>query len=507
MHEESRSRKSGVILHPTSLPGRYGIGELGPEAYRFVDFLAAAGQQVWQLLPLGPTHPDDDYSPYSALSAFAGNPLLLSPERLHAQGLLDQTVLDDVPQLSETAVEFARVAKLKERLLARACEAFRTRASAELREAFAQFCASASSWLEDYALFMALKQEQGKPWTQWEPSLQRREPAALQAARQRLASEIHFHQWAQFEFDRQWMELKRYANERGVEILGDLPIYVSLDSVDVWVRPELFQLSPDTLLPALEAGVPPDVFSEDGQHWGNPVYDWERLAQEDYAWWAERLRHSFRSYDAVRIDHFRAFEAYWVIPRGAVPTAGRWVKGPGAEFFQAMQRHLPELPITVEDIGSISPEVHALREQFGFPSMFVLQFGFDGDPDSPYLPFKCRSSFVNYTGTHDTPTIAGWFRSLGEAPRRDLLDYLGTPGSDGIHWDVIRLAWASVAYLAVAPLQDILGLGDEARMNRPGTSSADNWSWRFRWEEVSEADRLRLGHLTKRYGRAPKSLR
>jgi 4-alpha-glucanotransferase len=498
---------SGIILHPSSLPGRHGIGELGAEACRFVDFLASSGQQIWQLLPLGPTQADDWHSPYSALSAFAGNPLLLSADSMQAHGLLDAAALADAPQFSDTAVEFSRVVEFKEQLFARASEAFRTRAPSELRDGFARFCEAASGWLDDYALFMALKQEQGKQWMQWDDALRRREPSALKAARERLAPAIFHHRFLQFEFDRQWSHVKRYANERGVKILGDMPIYVSLDSADVWARPELFQLSPDTLLPSVEAGVPPDMFSENGQHWGNPVYNWERIARDDYRWWATRFEHSFRSYDAVRIDHFRAFEAYWVIPRGAPPKSGRWEQGPGAGFFTAMRRQLPDLPITVEDIGSISPEIHALRAQFGFPSMFVLQFGFDGDASNPYLPFRCQPGFVNYTGTHDTNTAVGWYGSLGEVGRAALQDYLGAPSAAGVHWDMIRLAWASVAQWAIAPLQDVMGLGDEARMNRPGTVGADNWSWRFRWDSLSATDRQRLAQFTKMYGRASGSVR
>jgi 4-alpha-glucanotransferase len=505
----SQVRASGIILHPTSLPGRFGIGDLGPEAYRFVDFLAATGQQIWQLLPLGPTHAEEWHSPYSALSAFAGNPLLLSMELIHDQGLLDTSALADAAAPADDAVDFARVVELKERLLAQASANFQIRASAALRDQLAQFCRSASAWLDDYSLFMALRQEQGPNWVHWEDRFRHREPATLDAARKRLAPAIFCHKYIQFEFERQWSLLKHHANSRGVQILGDLPFYVSANSADVWAQPELFQLSPTTLQPVVEAGVPPEIFCADGQHWGNPVYDWQRLAQDDYKWWAERLKQSFHLYDFVRVDHFRAFEAYWTIPRGAAPKSGQWVKGPGADFFNAMLRHLPnlpELPITAEDIGGITPEVQALREQFGFPSMFVLHFAFDGNIDNPYLPFRCRSGFVCYTGTHDTNTSIGWYRGLGDAERKLWHDYIGAPSSMGMQWDMIRLAWASVAKWAIAPLQDILGLGGEARMNSPGTAIAANWRWRFRWESLSDVDCGRLTHLTKLYGRAPAGL-
>jgi 4-alpha-glucanotransferase len=498
-------RMSGIILHPTSLPGRFGIGELGAEARRFVDFLADSGQQLWQMLPLGPAHSGDWYSPYSAFSAFAGNPLLLSLEQLREQGLLEASELAGAPPLPEERVDFPRVAAFKAPLLARASQAFRARAAPALREQFEQFREASRGWLEDYALFMALRQERGVAWGSWEEGLRRREPAALEAARRELAEAVFHHEYLQFEFDRQWRSLKRYANERGIRILGDLPIYVSYDSADVWARPEYFQLSPDTLRPAGEAGVPPDgFFSEEGQHWGNPVYDWQRLARDEYRWWAERLRQSFRLFDFVRLDHFRGFEAYWVIPAGAPsPKLGRWEQGPGAAFFEAMRRQLGELPIIVEDLGFITPPVHALREAFGFPGMFVLQFAFGGGQGNPYLPYKCRPGFVIYTGTHDTATTVEWFRALSGPERQAALEYLGSQGPHGPHWDWMRMAWGSVAQWALAPLQDVMGLGEEGRMNRPGVSGPENWSWRFRWEWLTQEARERLASLTRTYGRAP----
>ncbi|HSP78831.1 MAG TPA: 4-alpha-glucanotransferase [Myxococcaceae bacterium] len=498
----TRPRLSGLILHPTSLPGRFGIGELGGEARRFVDFLAASGQQLWQMLPLGPPDPSDWYSPYSALSAFAGNPLLISLESLREQGLLEAEVLEDVPALPEERVDFPRVAELKGRLLARAAEAFFQRASPALRQEFERFREASRAWLEDYALFMALREEQGRDWSRWEAAPRQREPAALEEARRRLAGPVRLHEYLQFEFYRQWRELKRYANERGLRIVGDLPIYVGHDSADVWAHPEYFQLSPETGRPAFEAGVPPDgFFSDEGQRWGNPVYDWERLARDDYRWWAERLRQSFRQFDSVRLDHFRGFEAYWVIPAGAPSAkAGHWEKGPGAGFFEAMRRHLGELPLIVEDLGFITPEVHALRESFDFPGMSVLQFAF-GEEDSMYLPHECRPDFVMYTGTHDTETTVGWFQSLPAEQRKAAVEYVGTLGAHGVHWDMLRVVWASVAQWALAPLQDVMGLGSEGRMNRPGVGSSDNWSWRFRWEWLTDESRKRLLSLTRTYGR------
>ena len=500
----SRPRMGGIILHLSSLPGRFGIGELGAQARRFVDFLAASGQQLWQVLPLGPTSLRDWCSPYSAFSAFAGNPLLLCLEQIQEQGLLDASALENAPPFPEERVDFPRVVEFKERLLAQASRAFRAHASPALREEFARFEEMSRAWLDDYALFTALRQEQAGGWSEWEEGLRRRQPAALEAARRRLADEVFHHKYLQFEFDRQWNSLKRYSNERGIRILGDLPIYVSHDSADVWAWPEYFQLAPDTLRPAVEAGVPPDVFSEEGQHWGNPVYDWQRLARDNYRWWAERLQQSFRRFDFVRIDHFRAFEAYWIIPAGAPsPKLGRWEQGPGARFFEVMRDQLRELPITVEDIGVITSDVRALRDEFDFPGMFVLQFAFDGDQDNPYLPFKCRPDFVIYTGTHDTSTIPAWFRSLKDSERQAVLEYLGATGPHGLHWDLMRVAWSSVAQWALAPLQDVLGLGEEGRMNRPGTTGPENWTWRLRWDWLTDETRERLKLITRTYGRMP----
>jgi 4-alpha-glucanotransferase len=498
-----KSRTSGLVLHPTSLPGRFGIGDIGPEARRFVDFLASSSQGLWQILPLGPTH-EDWFSPYSSFSAFAGNPLLISPEVLHEKGLLSADDLAAAPELPADYIDFRRVREVKWSLLRRACQRFRDRRNGQERDEFDAFCREAEPWLVDFALFMAIREASGgASWSRWEEGLRRRSPDALRAARRNLADEVFLQKYAQFEFFRQWALLKRYANARDVAILGDIPIYVAFDSADIWVHPEYFMLSPDALEPLFVAGVPPDdFFSSEGQRWGTPVYDWERLKQDDYAFWIDRFRMSFFQFDCVRLDHFRGFEAFWIIPREApTPKVGRWVQGPGSDFFAAMRRRLGELPLVVEDLGYITPPVHALREEIGFPGMFVMQFAFGDSKNSPYLPYKCLPNAVIYTGTHDTDTTMGWFRSISEAERRALLDYLGALGPYGIPWDVMRLAWGSVARWALAPLQDVLGMGSEVRMNTPGTDSLKNWSFRFRKEALTDEACERLASITRIYGR------
>lgn len=494
------TRASGILLHPTSLPGRYGIGDLGEAAYRWVDFLASAGQQYWQVLPLGPTGYGD--SPYQCFSAFAGNPLLIDLDQLVVAGWLERNKVEPVPPFPQERVDYGNVIRYKMPLLCRAYSGFCRRGSTQDRAAFDAFCHAEAHWLEDFALFMALKDHFQVAWNNWPREIRLRHPDALRGYRQRLDERVKMYCFIQWVFVRQWTALKRYANERGIRIIGDIPIFVALDSADVWAHPDLFYLD-DRGSPTVVAGVPPDYFSPTGQLWGNPLYRWEVLAAQGYRWWIERFQATLRLVDMVRLDHFRGFEAYWEIPAG-MPTAevGRWVKGPGDALFQALQNALGDLPVIAEDLGFITSEVEALRERWGFPGMKVLQFAFSG-PDNPYLPHTYTdTNWVVYTGTHDNDTTRGWFQTRPPQERAYVLDYLACDGRD-IAWDLMRLAWQSVAVLAIAPLQDVLRLGSEARMNTPGRADG-NWTWRFR-EEVLTPERARaLARMTWMYGRRPR---
>jgi 4-alpha-glucanotransferase len=494
-----RLRSAGLLLHPTSLPGPYGIGDLGPVAYTWVDALVRAKQTWWQILPLGPTGYGD--SPYQCFSAFAGNPYLTSPDVLVKDGLLRQADVTG-QHFPDDRVDFGSVIKFKVRLLSQAWENFKAGDAPALRPLFDDFCAAHARWLSDFALFMALKDEHGGgAWTDWEADLVRREPAALESARTRLADPIRQHKFRQFLFFRQWGALKEYANARDLKFIGDAPIFVSSDSSDVWAHPELFLLSEDRK-PTAVAGVPPDYFSKTGQLWGNPLYNWKALKQTGYAWWVDRLRSTLELVDLIRLDHFRGFEAYWEIPAGR-PTAevGRWVKGPGANLFEVVQAELGRLPIIAEDLGVITPEVHALRERFNLPGMKILQFAFGGATEDRFLPHNYDDpNCVVYTGTHDNDTTRGWYQKATEGERDLFRRYVGRDGRE-VSWDLIRLAWASVADTAVAPLQDVLDLGAEARMNLPGQPSG-NWTWRFRSGQLSEPMLDRLAELTLLYGRA-----
>jgi 4-alpha-glucanotransferase len=468
-------RSSGILLHPTSLPGPHGIGSLGAEGYAFVDFLAAAGQSVWQLLPLGPTGYGD--SPYSALSAFAGSPLLVCLERLVEAGDLDPKDLHGVA-MPEGAVHFGFVHGFKGRLLQKASLRFRSSATAGRRSGFEAFCAAHAGWLDDFALFMALRRHfREQPWNRWPSEIRRREPAALRRGETELADAVHAEKYAQFVFDEQWHALRRYANSRGIRILGDVPIFVAFDSADVWARPELFRLDAEGN-PTVVAGVPPDYFSATGQRWGNPLYRWDRLAESGFVWWLERFRRNFELADLVRIDHFRGFEACWVIPAAeATAVNGAWEKIPGEALFEALVAAFGEAPIVAEDLGVITPEVEALRDRFNLPGMKILQFAFGSGPENPYLPHNLPRRCVLYSGTHDNDTTLGWWQSLTRAERSAVRAYVG-PGSEEMPWALIRLALASVADLCVFPLQDILGLGSEARLNTPGRAQG-NWGWRL----------------------------
>lgn len=493
-------RASGILAHPTSLPGRFAIGDLGPGAYAFLDFLARSSQRIWQVLPLGPTGYGD--SPYALLSAFAGNPLLISPELLLDEQLLTADDLDDAPVFDPAKVDYGAVIPWKMALLHRSHQRFQQYGTPALQREYQAFCAEQSAWLDDYALFMALKAHFGGiVWTDWPRSYALREAEALADAQSTLDDEIAFHRYTQFLFFRQWSALRAAAHARHIHIMGDLAIFVAHDSADVWAHRELFHLD-EIGRPAVVAGVPPDYFSKTGQRWGNPIYRWDVLAQDGYSWWVARVRQALQLEDILRLDHFRGFEAYWEIP-GQAETAveGQWVPGPGDALFDAVRQALGDVPFIAEDLGVITPEVVALRKRLKFPGMRVLQFAFSADTSNEFLPHNYTRNTVVYTGTHDNDTTRGWFDSLSPVQRRHALAYLHTDPRHVV-WDMIRAAEASVARIAILPLQDPLELGSAARMNYPSTSS-NNWTWRCPPELLTPAVAARLAELAILYGRAP----
>jgi 4-alpha-glucanotransferase len=495
-------RASGVLLHVTSLPSAYGIGDLGPAARGWIDRLHEAGQTWWQALPLGPTGYAN--SPYQSLSSFAGNWLLISPDDLIADGLLRSSEIAD-HSFSETAVDYDAVIDFKNRLLEKLWTDFNVRASRELKLAFDQFWDEQAHWLDEYALFRALRARyHGASYLEWPTELVRRDPAALGQARRDLAHQIDQVRVAQFLLFRQGERLKEHAHGRGVRLIGDLPFFVSPDSSDVWANPELFLLD-ERRRPQFVGGVPPDYFSSQGQLWGNPVYDWEALRQTGYRWCIDRIRALLNHVDLIRLDHFRGFSAAWHIPAGS-PTAqaGQWVPGPGAELFSAVQRELGTLPFIAEDLGIITPDVRALRDQFHVPGTRVLQFAFDGKTDNPYLPRNYVPNTVVYTGTHDNNTTRGWFDELPDDQRQNLWHYLErSKGENGeAAAALVRLAWSSVAALALAPLQDLLNLGANGRINVPGRVEG-NWRWRATENMISTQAFGWLRDLTKTSNRSP----
>jgi 4-alpha-glucanotransferase len=497
-------RTAGILLHPTSFPGRYGIGDLGEAAYRFIDFLIEARQSIWQILPLGPTGYGD--SPYQSFCTFAGNPMLISPELLVAEGYLPAEAVATVPPFPPHTVDYGPVIKYKESLLAQSFDYFEANATAEQQAAFAQFCSAEAAWLDDYALFMALKshhvEHEGGVWNTWPTEIAQRQPEALAEWGEKLTRQITFRQYLQFLFYEQWFRLKGYANERGIKVIGDVPIFVAFDSADVWANQELFYLD-ETGAPTVVAGVPPDYFSETGQRWGNPLYRWHKMAEQNYAWWRRRLEMTFRQTDIVRIDHFRGFDAYWEVP-ASEPTAmvGEWIKGPGKPFFQAMRQQLGNLPLIAEDLGVITPEVRDLRDTFDFPGMKILQFAFGGAQENHFLPHNYDTpNCVVYTGTHDNETTRGWYENATDQEKDRVRRYLAVAGHDAA-WDLIRLAFMSVADTAVIPLQDVMNLGNEARMNFPGKASG-NWGWRYQPYQLTSQLALRLRELTEIYSREP----
>ena len=488
-------RSSGVLMHITSLPGPYGIGTMGREAFAFVDFLKEAGQSYWQLLPLNPTGYGD--SPYQSCSAYAGNHYLIDLDLLVEEGLLEEAEIRAIKWCrKETKVDFGILYKHRLKVLRMAFARFRG------SEDFDVFCAENDSWLDDFTLFMALKDKNGgKPWYNWEAGLKFREADDLRAARKELCYEIRFYSFVQYLFYKQWSALRTYANAQGVKIIGDVPIYVPLDSVEVWSQPELFQLD-ERLDPVAVAGCPPDAFTEDGQLWGNPLYRWDRMKAENFAWWIRRLAAAGRWYDVIRFDHFRGFESYWAVPYGDVNARrGQWVKGPGMAFVDAVKQNLPQLQMIAEDLGYLTQEVLDLRNGSGFPGMKVLLFAFDSREPSEYLPHTYNANSVCYTGTHDNVTTRQWLETADQEAVAYAKNYMRLNKAEGYVWGMIRTAFSSVSNLCVTPLQDFLNLGAEARMNFPGTMSDANWTWRVKNNMTNQALAERIYKLTKLYGR------
>jgi 4-alpha-glucanotransferase len=499
-------------MHITSLPSRFGIGDLGPEAYRFADTLVEAGQTIWQVLPIVPV--GFGYSPYASPSTFAGNPHLISPDLLIRDGLLTKKDVGDLPVFPLQNVDFHRVLPHKNRLIKVAFDRFSSLgADHDLKKSYSEFVGRNQSWLDDFSMFEALKTgHHNVEWTYWEKGYALREDDAMEIVRSRFAGEIGFSRFSQFLFDRQWSELKQYCNERGIRIFGDLPIYVAQDSADVWAHPELFRLD-ETGRAVVVSGVPPDYFSETGQRWGNPIYRWDRMKENGFAWWTARFGRILELVDLVRLDHFRGFEAYWEVPASEETAMhGRWVRGPGMELFEILQDNLGSIPVVAENLGVITDGVTELMQRFDFPGMAILQFAFDGNSSNEFLPHNYDRALVAYTGTHDNDTFRGWWKDTVSTQDADVIEhahkyckaYLGIDDANlsDLHWAAIRSLMASVANIVVTPMQDVLGLGGEARMNLPGTV-ADNWNWRMEPSELTEdlVERLRL--LTETFGRIP----
>ncbi|HUW20052.1 MAG TPA: 4-alpha-glucanotransferase [Sedimentisphaerales bacterium] len=498
----TKSRASGLLLHITSLPSKYGIGDFGPEAYKFADCICRARQRYWQVLPLNPpTLIKNPYSPYNCLSAFAGNTLLISPELLYRQALLNRKDIRDRPSFPEGHVNYRLVISYKTKLLTAAFERFKGLPD---EPDYAAFCSENKDWLEDYATFIALRRHfRRRLWCRWPPEFRDRKKQALKSVRRQLGRTIDREKFLQYVFFLQWHALKKYCNRHGIQIIGDIPIYVAYDSTDVWAHPEIFKLT-KAKKPRVVAGVPPDLFSRSGQLWGNPVYDWHALANRDYWWWIQRIRQNLALLDIVRIDHFRGFIAFWQVPAGRKTAVnGKWVDGPKEDFLNTLFKHFPSLPFIVEDLGYITPDVRAVIEKFRLPSMRVLLFAFDGAPAANcHHPHNHVKNSVIYTGTHDNNTVRGWFENEAKpATRRRLFDCLGrTVHARQMHWEFIRLAMSSVGSVTIIPVQDVLGLGEQARMNRPATIRG-NWTWRLRRGQITASIIRKLARLTETYGR------
>ena len=493
-------RSSGILFHPTSLPGKYGIGTLGKEAYAFIDFLKKSNQKLWQIFPLGPTGYGD--SPYQSFSSFAGNPYLIDFDLLIEAHLLSEEDLRDVFfGDNEEYIDYGAIYNQKYPLLRKAYENFKSSDNHEMRENLEHFKRENASWLNDYSLYISLKNHfNGLPWNEWAHDIKNREHGAMEHYKNELSDDIEYHNFIQFLFFKQWGDVKRYANENGIKIIGDIPIFVAADSSDAWANPEIF-LFDEERKPVKVAGVPPDYFSATGQLWGNPLYNWQKLKETNYSWWVERVRANLSTCDIIRIDHFRGFEAYWAVPYGDdTAINGQWEPGPGIDLFNAIKSQLGELPIIAEDLGLMTQGVIDLREATGFPGMKILGFAFDSGEENDYLPHTYTKNCVVYTGTHDNDTLIGWFQKAKEEDRQFARDYLNSRSDDEIHWNAIRGAWSSVANMAISPVQDFLGLGSEARINTPGVA-AGNWQWRLRHGVLTDELAERIAKLTKVYSR------
>ena len=493
-------RSSGILFHPTSLPGKYGIGTLGKEAYAFIDFLKKSRQKLWQIFPLGPTGYGD--SPYQSFSSFAGNPYLIDFDLLIEAHLLSEEDLRDVFfGDNEEYIDYGAIYNQKYPLLRRAYENFKSSDNHEMKENLEHFKRENASWLNDYSLYISLKNHfNGLPWNEWAHDIKNREHGAMEHYKNELADDIEYHNFIQFLFFKQWGDVKRYANENGIKIIGDIPIFVAADSSDAWANPEIF-LFDEERKPVKVAGVPPDYFSATGQLWGNPLYNWQKLKETNYSWWVERVRANLSTCDIIRIDHFRGFEAYWAVPYGDdTAINGQWEPGPGIDLFNAIKSQLGELPIIAEDLGLMTQGVIDLREATGFPGMKILGFAFDSGEENDYLPHTYTKNCVVYTGTHDNDTLIGWFQKAKEEDRQFARDYLNSRSDDEIHWDAIRGAWSSVANMAISPVQDFLGLGSEARINTPGVA-AGNWQWRLKHGVLTDELAEKIAKLTKVYSR------
>lgn len=494
----TESRSGGILLHPTSLPNEFGIGTFGPEAYKFIDFLESAGQNLWQVLPLGPTGPGD--SPYQSYSAYALNPMLIDLNHFVNKGLIGKSDLNEARQTNSGRVDYAFVNGSRENIFVKAFRAFAALAPETDRAALQSFEQKHQHWLSDYALFMSIKESLGGlPWYEWPEDIKLRKAEILEKYREELAERAAYHRFLQFVANCQWMALKEYANSKKIQVVGDIPLYVSFDSSDAWASPEVFMLD-ENLDPEFVAGVPPDFFSEDGQLWGNVLFKWDYLKQTGFDWWIKRISHNLELADIIRIDHFRGLVAFWAVPFGAKTAKdGDWIEAPAVELFEAINQKLGKLPIIAEDLGVITPDVDAVREQFHLPGMKILQFAFDKSEANPYLPHFYDSNSVVYTGTHDNDTVVGWYESLDSNDKLKLHKYSAANGYE-IHWDMIRLAWASVSRIAVIPLQDVLGLGSRARMNVPGTL-VNNWQWRFTEGQIQAEHAEKMLEMSKLYNR------
>jgi 4-alpha-glucanotransferase len=495
-------RGSGILLHLTSLPSLYGIGDMGPKAFEFVDFLVASKQKYWQILPMNPTDLTFDNSPYHSFSAFAFNPLLISPESMVEDGLVEPEQLRSLPKFPLDRVDYRRAFLLKKHIFGLAYDGFKKNRH---REGFDRFCSENASWLDNHSLFMALKTRyHGLSWSQWPPEIRKRLPDAVEATRNDLQDEAQKEKFLQYLVDKQWRRLKNYCDQNGIQIIGDIPIYIVYDSVDLWTHPELFKLDSNKS-PYVVAGVPPDYFSETGQLWGNPLYNWDAMKERKFDWWIKRLERNLQVFDWVRIDHFRGFVGYWEVPAGDTTAIhGRWVKAPASTFFNEVKKRLPSLPIIAEDLGTITSDVREIMAHFGFPGMKVLLFAFgDDNPEHPYLPHTYEKNCLAYTGTHDNNTVRGWYKCEAKPEeKKRLFRYLGKEVSeDHIHWEFIKLGMKSAANTFMVPMQDVLGLGEDARMNKPATTSG-NWRWRLMSSQLTASLAEKLASATETYGRA-----